>query len=155
MSAGKKAKANFEKTAKKKPDTAGLAIGKAAQAALVQKDYSKAKELFENARTICEAFAVRATKAAKSVRKTNYGGENLALLTSASLSAFLCSAGSGCQTAWFSAMLHSEKLPPCSCSCHVARRWCLLLSDPVGVRANYCRANRDLSMAANWSKGQA
>ena len=43
MSAGKKAKANFEKTAKKKPDPAGLAIGKEAQAALVQKDYSKAK----------------------------------------------------------------------------------------------------------------
>mmetsp|Transcript_9738 Transcript_9738/g.44324 ORF Transcript_9738/g.44324 Transcript_9738/m.44324 type:complete len:687 (-) Transcript_9738:1004-3064(-) len=77
MSAGKKAKANFEKTAKKKPDPAGLAIGKEAQAALVQKDYSKAKELFENARNICEASAVRATKAAKSVRKTNSGGENL------------------------------------------------------------------------------
>lgn len=77
MSAGKKAKANFEKTAKKKPDPAGLAIGKEAQVALVQKDYSKAKELFENARNICEASAVRATKAAKSVRKTNSGGENL------------------------------------------------------------------------------
>ena len=77
MSAGKKAKANFEKTAKKKPDPAGLAIGKEAQAALVQKDYSKAKEPFENARNICEASAVRATKAAKSVRKTNSGGENL------------------------------------------------------------------------------
>lgn len=77
MSAGKKAKANFEKTAKKKPDPAGLAIGKEAQAALVQKDYSKAKELFEKARNICEASAVRATKAAKSVRKTNSGGENL------------------------------------------------------------------------------
>lgn len=62
---------------KKKPDPAGLAIGKEAQAALVQKDYSKAKELFENARNICEASAVRATKAAKSVRKTNSGGENL------------------------------------------------------------------------------
>ena len=77
MSAGKKAKANFEKAAKKKPDPAGLAIGKEAQAALVQKDYSKAKELFEKARNICEASAVRATKAAKSVRKTNSGGENL------------------------------------------------------------------------------
>ncbi len=84
MSAGKKAKANFEKTAKKKPDPAGLAIGKEAQAALVQKDYSKAKELFETARNICEASAVRATKAAKSVRKTNSGGENLSAVVQCS-----------------------------------------------------------------------
>ena len=69
---------------KKKPDPAGLAIGKEAQAALVQKDYSKAKELFEKARNICEASAVRATKAAKSVRKTNSGGENLSAVVQCS-----------------------------------------------------------------------
>ena len=52
MSAGKKAKANYEKIAKKKPDPEGLAIGEEAQAALIQKDYSKAKALFEKARYI-------------------------------------------------------------------------------------------------------
>ena len=62
MSAGKKAKASFEKVAKKKPDPTGLALGKKAQAALVQKDYASAKELFERAQAICEASANKAMK---------------------------------------------------------------------------------------------
>ena len=61
MSAGKKAKANFEKVAKKKPDPTGLALGKEAQAALVEKRYANAKELFERAQTICESSAIKAT----------------------------------------------------------------------------------------------
>jgi glutaminyl-tRNA synthetase len=62
MSAGKKAKASFEKVAKKKPDPMGLALGKKAQAALVQKDYASAKELFERAQAICEASVNKAMK---------------------------------------------------------------------------------------------
>ena len=77
MSAGKKAKANYEKIAKKRPDPEGLAIGEEAQAALIQKNYSKAKALFEKARYICEASAIKATKTAKLVCKKNAGGEKL------------------------------------------------------------------------------
>ena len=50
QSAGKKAKSNFEKVAKKKPDPAGLALAEEAQAALTGKDFAKAKALYEQAR---------------------------------------------------------------------------------------------------------
>lgn len=76
MSAGKKAKANFEKVAKKKPDPTGLALGKEAQAALVEKRYANAKELFERAQTICESSAIKATKPKRAKPNGSQEAEN-------------------------------------------------------------------------------
>ena len=65
QSAGKKAKSNFEKVAKKKPDPAGLALAEEAQAALTGKDFAKAKALYEQAQALCEASDAKAVKAPK------------------------------------------------------------------------------------------
>lgn len=65
MSGAKKAKANYEKVAKKKPDPEGLATGEEAQAALTAKDFGKAKELFEKAQAMCEASEAKAVKQPK------------------------------------------------------------------------------------------
>jgi len=62
MSGAKKAKANYDKVAKKKPDPAGLALGEEAAAALTAKDYARAKELFEKGQALCEVSKAKATK---------------------------------------------------------------------------------------------
>jgi|MDSW01.2.fsa_nt_gb glutaminyl-tRNA synthetase len=63
LSAGKKAKAAFEKVSKRKPDPAGLLLGKQAQEIFLTKDYAKAKVLFESARELCENSEAKAAKA--------------------------------------------------------------------------------------------
>jgi glutaminyl-tRNA synthetase len=62
QSGAKKAKKEFEKVAKKKPDPEGLKLADEAQAALTGKDFAKAKELFEKAQAVCEASEVKAVK---------------------------------------------------------------------------------------------
>jgi hypothetical protein len=65
MSAAKKAKANFEKVAKKKPDPEGLSVAEQAQTALTGKDFATAKDLFEKAQAVCEGSEAKAVKVPK------------------------------------------------------------------------------------------